>query len=235
MHDGPDLAGCGGAVAFADASTHETTPELTAAETAETPAVTFEDVHHVMGPFVRAMATRLGRRANISQLDAADLEQIGWMAIWRAFPRYTPGRSKLVSFFWIRAMGAMLDAQRDATPVTRSEAKRRQARGVSTYHPHLSDEDWVELTPLWEDRPVSDTAHAEFEAWLRSFGVAYTAQELEVMQLYYVDGWTMYDIGLRFGRSESRACQIVNDVVSRIRKELASRKVGFEEAMSELG
>lgn len=91
---------------------------------------------------------------------------------------------------------------------------------------HSDEESEIERidTLRSEDTTADPVASAERREVTERFRDAFKSlpeREQQVAVLLYVEGWTLRDIGARLGVSESRVCQIHNELRRRLRAQLA--------------
>ncbi|MGH2792852.1 MAG: sigma-70 family RNA polymerase sigma factor [Actinomycetota bacterium] len=181
--------------------------------------------------FVYAIKSYAGRlvwacKRSGTHVDFDDLFQVAMIECWRASAHHDPRRSRLETFLYKRALGAMIDYLRST-----GWGKRRPKGGDHPPAP-LSLEAFSEAAFGREDEdsgfePADERAEAAFEGaedhvdLVAAFGTLSDRERYVLAQYYFADR-PLTAIGDELGVSESRISQIKTRAERRLRTQLAS-------------
>lgn len=163
-----------------------------------------------------------------TQVSVEDLLTASMIAMPAAIENFNPSRNiKAMTYLGARARGAMLDYLRDIDWVprlarSRGEVKQKfslethpqqtQANNGSAYGIGIKVEHSGLMTTDPNPERLEQREFCEF--LLRRL----TAQERNVLRLYYLEGLSMKQTGVEIGVSESRVSQIVKGALSYLRR-----------------
>lgn len=193
---------------------------------------------------VNFQARRLRQQVG-KKVDLDDLISDGWVGAIDAVDRFDQDQAtnpnnwqqSLRTFATRRISGAMLDAMRE-----RDHLSRTQRAGTSRIYadpsPPRSLEEMAyvrgghgDSSSDYDEIPVPDEAaakafnHLESQVALRQAMKALSVAHQDVLSMYYFDGMPLHMIGLKYGYTESRACQVLRDARLRLRAELIAEEM----------
>ena len=167
----------------------------------------------------RMVAARVPSRVSLDDLVGA-----GMLGLVLAADRYDGVRGVPFETFarW-RIHGALLDFLRGEDPLTR-EARRRlresQRSGADGGEPQFLDVDAL-ADKLTTDRPTGfEAADALARIRLRTIVGKLPDGDRKLLELYYGEEQTLREVGTILGVTESRICQRLSGILSRIRTSL---------------
>jgi RNA polymerase sigma factor for flagellar operon FliA len=181
---------------------------------------------------VRRIACSLIRHLP-SHVDLDELIALGNMGLVKASTRYDASRGvPFGAFAAPRIRGAMLDGLRQADPLTREERARvkryeEESPVVLVEFSAAGDQSTGELLP---DEAL---AARELRMQVRDALASLSERERYVATRHFFDEQPLKAIGEELGVTESRVCQIVGELVTRLRGRLgvvAPRKPGRAKA-----
>jgi len=153
------------------------------------------------------LARRIGQHMNRT---AADIAQIGLIGLMQAVVRFDPSYSNFQAFAYQRIRGALLDHARDSSWLSRSEFRE----GVNAAHV-----DYDELVKLGHVAPVdSEVRRKIMRAALRRVMAKLSIRE-RVLLLTFEKDFSLREWGEIYNLSESRASQLRDELVKRIRRQ----------------
>ena len=180
-------------------------------------------------PFVRHLARRLHRTLPIkSLLGVDDLVSCGVLGVIRSMDRYDPGKGvRFESFSHLAVMGSMIDELRLLDWVPRS-VRFQERHGLCAATEMQSLEqllgEQVGSGSMVQEEALIDSRHQQsverltnqelLEALLENV----RPREKAVLQLYYQDGLTMREIGVRLGISTGYVNLIRNRALEKTRR-----------------
>lgn len=170
----------------------------------------------------RPLATAAARRFRISAdaLDSPeDREAAGTIGLIQAIDRFNPERGvPFEAFARARIRGAIIDEMRRLNERSRT---RQTANEDETRQRTISLD---ELAEHGDRRDVADSNDVEeriaFEGLRTEISVALSMiapRDRTILAAYYSEGLTLAAIGMRFGFSEARACQIHGKAIRQLR------------------
>ncbi len=170
----------------------------------------------------RPLATAAARRFRISAdaLDSPeDREAAGTIGLIQAIDRFNPERGvPFEAFARARIRGAIIDEMRRLNERSRT---RQTANEDETQQRTISLD---ELAEHGDRRDVADSNDVEeriaFEGLRTEISVALSMiapRDRTILAAYYSEGLTLAAIGMRFGFSEARACQIHGKAIRQLR------------------
>ena len=170
----------------------------------------------------RPLATAAARRFRISAdaLDSPeDREAAGTIGLIQAIDRFNPERGvPFEAFARARIRGAIIDEMRRLNERSRT---RQTANEDETQRRTISLD---ELAEHGDRRDVADSNDVEeriaFEGLRTEISVALSMiapRDRTILAAYYAEGLTLAAIGMRFGFSEARACQIHGKAIRQLR------------------
>jgi RNA polymerase sigma factor (sigma-70 family) len=161
------------------------------------------------------------------RVEVAELISDGWIGLRQAAIAFDPSRGvKFASFASRRIHGAMLDAIRDRDYVSRNIRKAGQAPAlISTSATTAQVPDGrrdLDVGGMIEDPNAEARVHAIDSAEVvdRLFAGFNRAEQL-LAKLFWIEGFTMKAAGAVIGFSESRACQMLGNLVERVKAKLS--------------
>ncbi len=169
-------------------------------------------VHRIAGALLRHMP---------AHVDRDELISLGYMGLVEAQARFDPDRGVPFSAFAAgRIRGAMLDWLRQLDPVSRDERARLRATGEQA-SVRLVDFAHADNRPAPGPLVVDELLdHERRQLLWRALG-RLSARHRQVVQRYFFDEVPLRTIGEELGVTESRVCQIVGEIVARLRTMLA--------------
>lgn len=155
-------------------------------------------------------------------IEVDDLFQEGMIAVMRAVPLFDPARSSELTYFGNRVRFAFRDFARQLQPI----GARRNPHAPQTWQGSsivCNDEDDRPLTidqlvPA-ADGPDMVELRDEVEKLLRRCH----AGRRRYLEMYFLEGLSMREVGERLGVGESRVSQIVTQEVAWLRKVVERR------------
>lgn len=171
-------------------------------------------------PLVRhVLSTVLGAHRLPPSIDREDLESMGRLALVETAQRFDPTRgAAFKTYAWPRVYGAMVDAIRKSSPLSRTAWKRVRAGDLSVSRFYFSIDEWrdrgVEFA-VGADTP-DVLAHVHVQRALHQL----PARDAKVLELYFVEGWNLEQIAAHFGVCQSRASQLKTRAVAQLRDRL---------------
>lgn len=162
------------------------------------------------------MAVKMGPRGAV---DAHDLVQAAAIRLLRARSTFDASKSSWKSYALLRARGAMLDELREVDHVPRLERARARLAGVElpqVLSIQTGPVDQVSRDP--GDRGAADPlAHAsDVDLWREAQAIL-GPRSGRVLFEYFRRDRTLRDIGRDLGLSESRACQLLQKAIAKLR------------------
>ena len=174
-------------------------------------------------PLVKRLARMVAARVP-SRVSLDDLIGAGMLGLVLAADRFESMRGVPFETFarW-RIHGALLDFLRGEDPLTR-EARRRlresQRSGTDGGEPQFLDVDAI-ADRLTFDTPQSyDATDALARIRLRKIVAALPENDRKLLDLYYGEEQTLREVGAVLGVTESRICQRLSGILSRVRTSL---------------
>ena len=174
-------------------------------------------------PLVKRLARMVAARVP-SRVSIDDLVSAGMLGLVLAADRFDGVRGVPFETFarW-RINGALLDFLRGEDPLTR-EARRRvresQRSGADGGEPQFVDVDAL-ADRLTNDQPAGlEAADAITRIRLRSVVSRLPEGDRKLLALYYGEEQTLREVGAILGVTESRICQRLSGILSRIRAAL---------------
>jgi RNA polymerase sigma factor for flagellar operon FliA len=167
----------------------------------------------------RMVAARVPSRVSLDDLVGA-----GMLGLVLAADRYDGVRGVPFETFarW-RIHGALLDFLRGEDPLTR-EARRRlresQRSGGDSGEPQFLDVDALADRLAAEGAPCMDAAGAIARIRLRRIVSKLPEGDRKLLALYYGEEQTLREVGAILGVTESRICQRLSGILSRVRVSL---------------
>lgn len=175
-------------------------------------------------PRIRKLAARVGAKGAV---DADDLVQAALIQVLRARRRFDPARgTSWRTFALTRARFAMLDELREVDHVPRLERIRAKREGrklprmlsMQTSDTRLVPRDLPDLVPCG---PVSAAVAGDLWATLPTL---VGRRRARVLEAYYRHGFNLKKLGRILGMSESRACQLRQQGIERLRAHLEKKE-----------
>jgi RNA polymerase sigma factor FliA len=148
-------------------------------------------------------ARRCGTAAWTSA-DVEDIAQDGWLGALHAWERFKPGSSPFPNWAYKRINGAMVDGlrRRKKGAQRRMDVKETIGLGASG----------LEEMGGFEPSVSTDVMEAKVEvAHLLASG-ALSDRERRVVVAYWLEGYTLREVGEEVGVSESRVCQMMGEI-----------------------
>ncbi|HEX2981360.1 MAG TPA: sigma-70 family RNA polymerase sigma factor, partial [Anaerolineaceae bacterium] len=171
-------------------------------------------------PLVRRIAHRM-KRDLPACVECDDLVQVGMMGLMQALDRYEemPG-AKFETYAGRRITGAMLDELRRMDWVPRLARKRGEVITTLVSVEGLSpaDGDFLELMCVDEVTPLDRLIEKEKVFAAVAAIEKLPERERRVIDMHYDEDSTFPVIGVEFGVSESRVCQIHKGAIARARE-----------------
>ena len=141
-------------------------------------------------------------------IDVEDLQSAAYMGLVEAALRYDPNRGIAFSTFASpRVFGAIQDHLR-----SESMGRRGDYSKVFSLNDRMDDEACLQDT--LEARPERND-----EEFLEAVSIGLGDHAREVIRLYFIDEYSMREVGERFGVSESRISQLIKLYKERIREQ----------------
>jgi RNA polymerase sigma factor for flagellar operon FliA len=171
---------------------------------------------------VRIIARRMMRIVPAS-ISRDDLEGAGYVGLVQASRKFKPEMGyKFATYAGRRIRGAMLDWLRHMDWVPRLERQRVKAGGghipttIVSLEAKLADvgdgsKDLTRRHILEADQRPPEYEPEEDDFW-RSRWACVSPRGWRVLEMYYRDGMTQYEIGALLGVCEARVCQILKAV-----------------------
>lgn len=166
-------------------------------------------------PLVRGIAAHMKARLP-ANVERDDLVQVGMMGLMQALDRHEEmPNAKFETYATFRIKGAMLDELRRMDWVPR-RAKLKAGeiiQSMVSFEDLLPEEgDFLEILASDHVTPLDKLIEKE-----RVFAAVAAIAELperekNVIDMYYAQDMTQWDIGYELGVSESRACQLLKEV-----------------------
>jgi RNA polymerase sigma factor for flagellar operon FliA len=172
---------------------------------------------------VKRMARIVAARVP-SSVSLDDLVGAGMVGLVLAADRFDGVRGvPFETFARCRIQGALLDFLRGEDPLSR-EARRRlresQRAGGESNEPHFVDIDAIADLIPGEQTPSMDDGDAIARIRLRKVVAGLPEGDRRLIQLYYTEERTLREVGAELGVTESRICQRLSGILSRIREAL---------------
>jgi RNA polymerase sigma factor FliA len=174
-------------------------------------------------PLVKRLARMVAARVP-SRVSLDDLVGAGMLGLVLAADRYDGVRGVPFETFarW-RIHGALLDFLRGEDPLTR-EARRRlresQRAGSDAGEPQFLDVDAIADRLSLETPQAYDATDALARIRLRKIVAALPDNDRKLLDLYYGEEQTLREVGQVLGVTESRICQRLSGILSRVRSSL---------------
>ena len=176
------------------------------------------------------IANRHIHRASSRRAYADDIHATALEGLVRAAGAYKPAFGvPFPSYARRRIEGAVLDLFREQDHLSRHYRDLAKASGVEDWSPPMS----IEEIQNWEERFEAETARPDDVVAERRAVVAVelAARALpprmrDVLRLYYTEGLTQKQIGLHFGLTEPRICQILHEAHAKLRAVLGEPPPG---------
>jgi len=167
------------------------------------------------------MAKQLWEHGAKRLVDEQELVDVAIMALIKARRRFDPAKGAWSTFAAPRAFGAMKDALRELDHVPRLERARAKKDGRVLKELLSIDRSPHDLVP--RDMPAEglgphDGAAASDE-WAR-LRLVLPERQAELVERYFRRDQTLREIGREIGISESRACQLLEKSLRRLRLKL---------------
>jgi RNA polymerase sigma factor for flagellar operon FliA len=172
---------------------------------------------------VKRLASMVAARVP-SRVSLDDLVGAGMLGLVLAAERYDEVRGVPFETFarW-RIHGALLDFLRGEDPLTR-EARRRvresQRTGSDSAEPQFLDVDVLADRLAVEGTTHLEAGDALARIRLRSIVSKLPEGDRRLLALYYGEEQTLREVGSQLGVTESRICQRLSGILSRIRTSL---------------
>jgi RNA polymerase sigma factor (sigma-70 family) len=158
-------------------------------------------------------ANKLAHRKKKTLPKFIDLEEIksaAYMGLVEAASRYNPELNvEFTTFSYQRIWGAIHDYLREQGWMKRGEYQQMLSLDLDTAH---NDGETCTLGDLVEAKPESDTEES-FEV----ITLKMDNQAKSVLKHYFVDEYSMKEVGQKFGVSESRVSQLIKLYKKQIR------------------
>ncbi|HEX2572773.1 MAG TPA: sigma-70 family RNA polymerase sigma factor [Polyangia bacterium] len=167
-----------------------------------------EMVRRIAGSIVRHLPAHVDREELIS---------LGYMGLVEARERFDASRGvPFAAFAAMRVRGAMLDGLRQIDVVSRGERARlrrsNEAASVKRVDFACAESSAAPVAPVDEEL----ASYQQRQLLWKAFRVLSERQRL-IVQRYFFEEQPLKTIGKELGLSESRICQIVAEVVDRLR------------------
>jgi RNA polymerase sigma factor for flagellar operon FliA len=183
---------------------------------------------------VRAIARQVYYKCG-GHVPLEELEQEGWIGLAQARKAWRPdGGASLKTFAGPRVRGRLMDYLRDLDPLSRKHREQIQAGllpavrigSLDRQAPYAGDDDEGE-----HGRTLADQLgrrHAGFEQlerrdYVRGLLATLRPPRRRLLELYYLEGMTMKEVGVRLGVSESRISQMHTQIMEDLRARLKGR------------
>lgn len=170
-------------------------------------------------PFANKLAHK--RKRTLPRfIDLEDLKSAAYMGLVEAAGRYNPEMGvAFKTFSYRRIVGAMQDFLRE----------QRWLRGNGPSHMVSLDTTFND-----EDCALKDTIEAkpedQTEACFEVLTMNLDDQAKQVLKFYFIDEYSMKEVGERFNVSESRICQLIKSYKTQIRESWSSEDLAAEMA-----
>jgi RNA polymerase sigma factor (sigma-70 family) len=166
--------------------------------------------------YLRAVSLKMARRCRSQVVDENDFAQVGRLAITQAAARYDPNSTaSFKTFAKYRVHGAMIDLLRENDWVARLARQRGEA-APSMLALEVLDEDGTTRERMAAtaereafERADSETRIAEMIDYLVT---GLTVRQGHIVVERFVHGLTFERIARRLGLTESRVCQIMEEI-----------------------
>lgn len=186
-----------------------------------------------MIPTIRRIARQFAKRLP-SHVHVDDLIGAGLLALVKAYKRFDPTRGGgFEAYANSRIRGAMLDELRASDPLSRDQRSQVTRIAAETGAPaeEIVTELGIPLEESWSDE-TEETGHVllpdaelvdehlcrkQAQVAVIMAVEALPPRLLRVLELHYVDGLTLREIGTTFGVSESRICQLESEAIRILR------------------
>jgi RNA polymerase sigma factor for flagellar operon FliA len=174
-------------------------------------------------PLVKRLARMVAARVP-SRVSLDDLVGAGMLGLVLAADRFDGVRGVPFETFarW-RIHGALLDFLRGEDPLTR-EARRRlresQRSGTEGGEPQFLDVDAIADRLSLDTPQAYDATDALARIRLRKIVGALPENDRKLLELYYGEEQTLREVGAVLGVTESRICQRLSGILSRVRTSL---------------
>ena len=156
----------------------------------------------IVSSAVVAISRNLGEHAQVI-LDEESLYQTGIAALWEALPKWDPEKSQS-SYLYMRVYGALVDELRSVS------SRRRKDEAI--YGTEL-ETSW----PEFEESVQPESETALLIADLNRVMTKLSPREQLLFRLYIWEDMNLKEIGAVLKVNESRACQLKQRAISKLR------------------
>lgn len=193
-----------------------------------------DDLIRALMPRVSRIAARFIRQAGIRAAMADDIHSAGLEGLVRGVDAFQPGRGVPPGTYVDRRIaGAIMDLLRAEDHLSRADRRRARAARAEPrddYPLRLDDTAAVDLYSVIRDARAEDPEEVATSrravAALEREARALAPRTREVLHMYYTDGITQKQIGLHFGLTEPRICQILREAHGHLRTALGVPPAG---------